>query len=117
MNVNMVNIPIYLNNNRLDQDGEKYESSSSIVDASSTANLLGNLKSTRIEKEKLTPTINNNLLKPLDREDDKSSSLSSIDTRIKFGEEFDAMPLVNMNGNIFSLKFVFVISFFYLINK
>jgi hypothetical protein len=111
----MVNIPIYLNNGRLDQDGEKYESSSSIVDASSTANLLGNLKSTRLEKEKLVVNMNNNLLKPFGQEDDKSSSLSSIDTRIKFGEEYDGMPLVNMSGNIsFILFFIPFFSYYFI---
>ena len=41
---------------------------------------------------------NNNLLKPLNRDDGNNSSQSSLDTRIRYGDDVDLVPLVKLNG-------------------
>lgn len=79
--------------------------SQSIREDLSTTNLLGvemNDESTERNESSTQnneSTDSNNFLRPLARTDLNSSSQSSIDTRIKYGENGDLVPLIELNSN------------------
>lgn len=81
--------------------------SQSIREDLSTTNLLGvgdmNDKSTDQNESNThindsTGSVGANFLKPLTRADLNSSSQSSIDTRLKYGENADLVPLIELNS-------------------